>query len=73
MKNIRKTKVLLPVMLAAVALSACENTPDNIRSNKHSAEVDSGEAYVSPENIYDSFDAAFEKSIQNSNCPKNRR
>jgi len=56
MKNIRKTKVLLPVMLAAVALSACENTPDNIRSNKHSAEVDSGEAYVSSENIYDSFD-----------------
>lgn len=48
-------------MLAAVALSACENTPDNIRSNKHSAEVDSGEAYVSSENIYDSFDAAFEK------------
>lgn len=73
MKNIRKTKVLLPVMLAAVALSSCENTPDNIRSNKHSAEVDSGEAYVSPENIYDSFDAALKKSMQNSSCPKNRR
>lgn len=51
------------MMLAAVALSACENTPDNIRSNKHSAEVDSGEAYVSSENIYDSFDAAFEKRV----------
>ena len=70
MKNIRKTKVLLPVMLAAVALSACENTPDNIRSNKHSAEVDSGEAYVSPENIYDSFDAAFEKEYTKFKLPE---
>ena len=50
-------------MLAGGGVSVCENTPDNIRSNKHSAEVDSGEAYVSPENIYDSFDAAFEKRV----------
>lgn len=57
-------------MLAAVALSACENTPDNIRSNKHSAEVDSGEAYVSPENIYDSFDAAFEKEYTKFKLPE---
>lgn len=57
-------------MLAAVALSACENTPDNIRSNKHSAEVDSGEAYVSPENIYDSFDAAFEKEYAKFKLPE---
>ena len=70
MKNIRKTKVLLPVLLAAVALSACENTPDNIRSNKHSAEVDSGEAYVSSENIYDSFDAAFEKEYTKFKLPE---
>lgn len=70
MKNIRKTKVLLPMMLAAVALSACENTPDNIRSNKHSAEVDSGEAYVSSENIYDSFDAAFEKEYTKFKLPE---
>lgn len=57
-------------MLAAVALSSCENTPDNIRSNKHSAEVDSGEAYVSPENIYDSFDAAFEKEYAKFKLPE---
>lgn len=58
------------MMLAAVALSACENTPDNIRSNKHSAEVDSGEAYVSSENIYDSFDAAFEKEYTKFKLPE---
>ena len=57
-------------MLAAVVLSACENTPDNIRSNKHSAEVDSGEAYVSSENIYDSFDAAFEKEYAKFKLPE---
>ena len=57
-------------MLAAVVLSACENTPDNIRSNKHSAEVDSGEAYVSSENIYDSFDAAFEKEYTKFKLPE---
>lgn len=70
MKSIKKAKILLPVLLAAVVLSSCENTPDNIRSNKHSAEVDSGEAYVSSENIYDSFDAAFEKEYTKFKLPE---
>lgn len=62
------------MMLAAVALSACENTPDNIRSNKHSAEVDSGEAYVSSERLFmTALMLHLKKSIQNSSYPKNRR
>lgn len=65
----RMTKIIIPMILAALVLSSCKNTPDNIKSNRHSADIDSDEVYASPEHIYDNFDAAFETEYTKFKLP----
>ncbi len=64
-----KKKELMPAFFAALLLSACQNTPDNIKSNKHSANIDSSEVYVASDHIYDSFDAAYETDYTKFKLP----
>ena len=64
-----KKKELMPAFFAALLLSACQNTPDNLKSNKHSANIDSTEVYVASDHIYDSFDAAYETDYTKFKLP----
>ena len=74
MKNIRKTKVLLPVMLAAVALSAFENTPDKEIKQLQALLVHHVGTYLVTAVLYHAAILLhLKKSIQNSSCPKNQR
>lgn len=67
MKN---TKLFITATLTALTLTSCVNTPDSIKSNKHSANTNSGEIYVEADHIYDSFDAAFETDYSKFKLPE---